>query len=112
MAGARQLVDETGASAIFAPVAIEFLCGATSAREIELYRAFLGEFKVIDEGRITPEDWENCRRYASRVPRDGKMRQFSDCLIDAIARRLGCEILTSDTGLGRHSRTNDPGFIQ
>ena len=90
-----------GTSAILTPVAIEFLCGARDASELDLYRAFLARLDVLDGGRINQEDWQKAEQFAAWIPRDGTPRDFADCLIAAIARRLSCEVLTSDIDLSR-----------
>ncbi len=83
-------------NAIVTPVVVEFVAGARKSRELELFRAFLACFDVIDRGQILPADWQAARRVAERIPRDGKPRQLGDCLIRAIARRLNYEIDTAD----------------
>jgi predicted nucleic acid-binding protein len=102
---ARDLAELAGTSAILTPVAIEFICGAKSSHELELYRAFLERFDVIDRGSVTEADWKMAARFAAWVPGDSKPRQLGDCLIAAIARRLGYELLTSDVDLNRRVRT-------
>ena len=81
---------------IVTPVAIEFLAGARNAHEIALFRSFLDQFQILDRGVISREDWVAARRIAERVPRDSKPRQLGDCLIRAVARRLGCDVWTND----------------
>ncbi len=93
---ARNLIRLSGTDRILTPVQIEFLCGVHSQRQYELSSAFLSEFTISDEGRISKADWDAASRYASRVPRDGSRRQLADCLIRAIADRLDCDVLTSD----------------
>lgn len=95
---ARQLIDLRDTDAIVTPTYIEFVAGVRDSGELALARAYLGEFRIIDQGRILPEDWGEARRLAERVPRDGKPRQLADCLIRAIARRLRHEVLTHDRG--------------
>lgn len=98
---ARKLIVLHGADAVVTPVLIEFAAGVTSRREAELTRAFLDEFRVVDAGRIPPEDWIEARRLAQRVPKDGKPRQLGDCLIAAIAKRLRFEVIRLDKGFPR-----------
>jgi predicted nucleic acid-binding protein len=102
---ARHLIELDGTPAILTPVVIEFLCGAMSPHELELSRAFLDQFDVIDRGEIRAEDWDLARRFAAWIPRDWKPRDFADCLIAAIARRLGYSLLSSDLDLRRRSGT-------
>jgi len=96
---ARALIGLDGTSAILTPVVIEFLCGARDGHELDLCRAFLDQFEVVDRGNVTSEDWHLAERLAARVPRDGSPRDFGDCLILAISRRLGYQIFTSDLRL-------------
>jgi predicted nucleic acid-binding protein len=88
----KQLIDLRGTKFIATPVFIEMVAGVQSAAELKLTLAYLKPFVSIDEGRILPEDWQNARDYAQRVPRDGKRRQLGDCLIRAIADRCRCEV--------------------
>jgi predicted nucleic acid-binding protein len=93
---ARELIQAYRADLILTPVYVEFVAGVTSARELALARAFLAEFTVADDQKITPADWRNAVRIAQRVPRDGQRRQLGDCLIAAIADRLGLNVITLD----------------
>ncbi|MEO6811174.1 MAG: PIN domain-containing protein [Isosphaeraceae bacterium] len=102
-AWARQLIEMDGTSATLTPVVIEFLCRVMSPHELELSRAFLDVFDVIDQGEIRAEDWALARRYAAWIPRDCKSRDFADCLIAAIAKRLDYSLLSSDRDLQRRS---------
>jgi predicted nucleic acid-binding protein len=92
-------LDKT--AAVLTPVVIEFLCGARDSHELALYRAFLDRLEVVDGGVIKQDDWEKAKQFAAWVPKDGKPRDFADCLIAAVARRLGYEVLTSDLALSR-----------
>jgi predicted nucleic acid-binding protein len=74
---AKELIDRFDAGAVVTPVCVEFLAGVTSSRELELARAYLSQFRVIDQARIPAQDWEEARRLAERVPRDGKPRQLA-----------------------------------
>lgn len=100
---ASRLISDDGTDAILTPVVIEFLCGTMNPHELELSRAYLEQFVVIDGGEILPEDWETAKRYAAWVPRDARPRDFVDCLLAAIARRLGYDPLTSDLDHQRRS---------
>lgn len=100
-ARARRFVRDMGTALNMTPVRIEFLCGATSARERVLLEAFLEQFEIADGGDVRPEAWREAERLAARVPRDGKPRQLGDCLIRAIASRLRLDVLTSDLGFPR-----------
>lgn len=93
---ARKLIRELDSNLILTPVAIEFICGQGSAHEVKLARAYLQAFEIADEGVISERDWQDARRIAERVPRDGLRRQLGDCLIRAICNRLHLEILTAE----------------
>lgn len=95
---ARELIELHGTDAIVSPVLIVFLCGTTSSYELELARAYLAAFQVIDQLRTPPEDWKEAQRLAQRVPRDGQRRQLGDCLIRAIANRLKHDVISHDQG--------------
>lgn len=108
VAWAKQLIPLDGTELLLTPVVLEFLCGTMSPHELRLSRAFLAEFKVADGGQILPEDWEQAKRFASWVPQETEPRDFGDCLLAAIARRLNLDPLTSDQEHRRRSRRN-PG---
>ena len=95
---ARELIDlHTGIDAILTPVYLEVVVGALSAQQLQLARAFLQAFRIVDEGKILAEDWVEARRIAERVPRKPYRRQLGDCLIRAIANRLRYEVIAIDT---------------
>ncbi len=114
---ARGLIDNKGTDAIVSPVVIEVLVGVRDAHDLALTEAFLGMFRVIDEGKVLAADWKEAARIAKRVvsydrevPRrlrkrdrqqrpKTKARDFGDCLITAIARRLKHEVDSGDEGL-------------
>jgi predicted nucleic acid-binding protein len=98
---ARNLIRIEETDAIVSPVALELTCGARDAHELRLTLAFLKEFRVADGGKVVPEDWEEARGLALRIPRDGRPRQLGDCLIRAIANRLRLRVKTFDTGMPR-----------
>jgi predicted nucleic acid-binding protein len=93
---ARKLIVSRKTGWIATPVAIEFLAGVRSSYELKLAQAYLGEFVLIDKGNIPKADWDETRRLAQRVPRDGKARHLGDCLLRAIAQRFGAEVDTAD----------------
>lgn len=118
----RKLIDDKGTKAIVLPVVVEILAGVRDSHELALTEAYLGTFLVIDEKKGTPPDcWEEAKRIAKRIPRypselprsKGKRarqqnlkaasRDFGDCLIIAIANKMGFEVLTDDKGLIRQS---------
>jgi predicted nucleic acid-binding protein len=98
---ALKLKKSRDAEFIVTPVYIEFIVGATTGARLTLMRTFLAEFKVLDGGTITNEDWVEARRFAERIPPDGKPRHMGDCLIKAIANRRNYEVLTSDARFAR-----------
>lgn len=100
-AWADELVDLEGTDAIVTPVRIEFICHANSRELLELYESFIDGFVVIDRGQIGPADWNAATRLARRVPRNGKPRQLGDCLIRAIATRLGYDVMTNEVDFPR-----------
>jgi predicted nucleic acid-binding protein len=100
-AWAAELVDLEGTDAIVTPVRIEFICHANSRDLLQLYEAFVDGFAVVDRGQIGPSDWENAARLARRVPRNGKPRQLGDCLIRAVATRLGYDVMTNEIDFPR-----------
>jgi predicted nucleic acid-binding protein len=100
-AWARELIELYETDAIVTPVFIEMIAGVTDRHELGPTRAFLEEFRRIDEGRILAPDWQEALRMAQRVPRDRRPRQLGDCLIRAIADRLKHEVVTYDKGFPR-----------
>jgi predicted nucleic acid-binding protein len=98
VAWAAKLIEIEGTNAILTPVYIEFVAGAISKRELNLYRAYLKPFECVDDRRITADDWREAIRLAQRVPRKAKPRQLGDCLIRAIANRLNYAVVTRDQG--------------
>lgn len=98
---AQRLIAVHDTDAIVTPVFVEFIAGVTNSVELELTRSFLKEFRVLDGGRITIDDWEETRRLAQRIPMSGKPRQLGDCLIAAIGKRLHYEVIRFDKGFPR-----------
>jgi hypothetical protein len=94
---ARELIELRQTNRIVAPVEIEMLAGVTFRYELQLTRAFLDMFVILDERRIPEQDWSEARRLAQRVPRDGQPRQLGDWLIRAIANRLRHDVDTFDS---------------
>jgi predicted nucleic acid-binding protein len=95
---ARELIALRRSDCIVTPVFLEMVCGTRSKHELDVTHAYLDQFKILDKGKVLPQDWEEARRIGERVPRDGKRRQLGDCLIRAIARRFGFDVDTSDRG--------------
>lgn len=98
---ARNLIRLLETDAIVTPVAIEFVCGVVDRHEMELSRAYLSVFDLVDRGEIKGPDWMLARQLAERIPREAARRDFGDCLIKAIALRLGYEVNTFDEGMPR-----------
>ena len=93
---AAQLIETRHSRLIATPVVVEFLAGVQSSHELDLARAYLEQFSVIDKGEIPRRDWDEARRLAQRVPPDGSPRQLGDCLLKAIAIRFRCDVDTRD----------------
>jgi predicted nucleic acid-binding protein len=87
-AHAEELIEVQGTKAILSPVLIEFLAGALSKNELNLYQAYLGPFEVLDRGEIPRQDWKEAERLAQWIKLDGRKRRLGDCLIQAIASRI------------------------
>jgi len=118
---ARRLIEIYDTKAIVSPVEIEVLAGVRDPHELKLTEVFLGQFEIIDQRHIPPQDWEQASRIAKRVlrydrdvsRRDRKrrrqanpkteLRQLGDCLITAIANRLHYEPITDDKGMKRQA---------
>jgi predicted nucleic acid-binding protein len=116
-----KLIEIYDTKAIVSPVEIEVLAGVRDPHELELTEFFLGQFEIIDQRHIPPQDWEEARRIAKRVlkyDRDvsrrhrkrrrqanpkTEPRQLGDCLITAIANRLHYEPITDDKGMERQA---------
>lgn len=111
---AMDMIKDLGSRGILTPVRIEFLCGAMSQKEVQLYEAFLGELEVVDQGHIIDDDWSKALQYARRVrdQRGGRQqrvarrdrvrpRKLGDCLIRAIADRLRYDVDTADLDMPR-----------
>ncbi|MEZ6233190.1 MAG: PIN domain-containing protein [Phycisphaerales bacterium] len=103
---AKQFLNTMGSGGILSPIRLEFLSGARTKQELRLYDAFLDQFEVLDlaakrQRGVRAEDWTEAERLVRRVPPDGKPRHLADCLIRAIANRLGVEVLTNDAGFPR-----------
>jgi len=95
---ARRLIETHDTNGIVTPILVEVVAGATSARELRLLKAFLEPFQCIDGQRILADDWREAIRLAQRIPRNGRPRDLSDCLIRAIADRLNHDVVTLDQG--------------
>ena len=95
-AHAEELIEVQGTRLIVSPVLIEFLAGAATSDALTLYQAFLAPFEVLDGGNIPRLDWEEAKRRAQWIKSDGRRRKLGDCLIQAIASRLNCDVITGD----------------
>jgi predicted nucleic acid-binding protein len=98
---ARRLIEIEDTNAIVTPVLLEYLCGVRDQLELGLARAYLKPFQSVDKGKTLVVDWREAQRLAERVPKTGRPRDFSDCLIKAIASRLNYQVRTFDTGMPR-----------
>jgi len=93
---AQDLIRSHATDLIVTPVYVEFIAGVRSSHELQLAEAYLAQFRVVDGGHIPNADWDEAKRLAARVPRDGKPRHLGDCLIRAIVHRLKCEVFAVD----------------
>src|SRR5258706_4241842 len=98
---ARRLIEVYNTNLIASPVRIEFLCGGQGRENLKLCLAYLHPFDVVDQGQIPRQDWQQAERFAKRIGRQGRPRKLGDCLLQAIAHRLNCEIITADSDFGR-----------
>jgi len=123
---AQELIDLHETNAIVSPVEIEVLAGVRDPQELALTEEFLSHFVVIDAQRIPPDDWHTAKRLAKHVVRydrdvprrdrrrareqnpKSEARDLGDCLITAIATRLGYEVDTEDKGLRRQAGRVNP----
>ena len=94
----RLLSRRTGTDAILSLSYLEFVGGAGSGEELRAYRAFLATLDVVDGWDVRPVDLEDARRRAERVPPSRQPRGAVDCLIRAVASRLGYAVRTRDRG--------------
>ena len=92
---AEELVELQGTNLIASPVLVEFLVGARTGEELELYLAYLEPFEVLDKGDIPRQDWQEAERLAKWI-RTNRPRKLGDCLIEAIANRHNGDIVTGD----------------
>lgn len=97
-AWAKTLIEIFSTDVIVTPVYLEFVAGTRSTAELGAARAYLAQFRILDQGKILDRDWVEARRLAERVPRDGKPRHLGDCLIKAIANRFRYEVFSTDQG--------------
>ena len=93
---AREAMDLYRSNVIVTAVYVEFIAGVRSSDELRLAERYLAQFKLLDDGESTKEDWEAAKRIAWRVPRSGKPRHLGDCLIRATAKRLRRDVYTLD----------------
>jgi predicted nucleic acid-binding protein len=98
---ARSLISSRNGNAIVSPVEVEFLCGVVNQHEIRLREAYLRTFKVVDDHKTIPQDWDEARRLAKHAGFHAEPRDLGDCLISAISDRLNLELVTGDKGLIR-----------
>lgn len=92
---AEELIEFEGTNLIVSPVLIEFLVGARTSGELDLYKAYLEPFRVLDKGEIPRQDWDEAKRLAQWI-RTGRERRLGDCLIAAIAKRFNGDIVSAD----------------
>lgn len=93
---AAEAIDLYRSDAIVSAVYVEFIAGVRSRDELRLAERYLAQFRILDDGQSTKEDWAETKRIARRVPRSGKPRHLGDCLIRATAKRLRRDVYTLD----------------
>ncbi len=81
------------------PIGLEFIGGTRDKDELRLSELFLGEFELLDEGKVLVGDWREAERFARRIKGEGRARDAVDCLILAICKRLNADLDTHDTGM-------------
>ena len=100
---AREWRKQNPVHAIVTPVKLEFLCGIRQKEQLEWADAFLGEFELIDGGKIKDKDWkialDLARDIRKKSREDVPKRDANDCLIRAICDRLHAEIISDDMGM-------------
>ena len=96
---AEELIEFQGTNLIVSPVLVEFLAGA-SRDDLEFRKAYLEPFVILDQGNIPLADWEEASRFAQWI-RIGRERKLGDCLIEAIAKRLKGDVVSSDRDFSR-----------
>jgi predicted nucleic acid-binding protein len=98
---ARTLIEDKQSDAIVSPVEVEFLCGVLNEHERRLRECYLRPFRVIDDHKTLPQDWQEAKRLAKHPGFRASPRDLGDCLITAISDRLKHEVITDDKGLVR-----------
>ncbi len=93
---ATEAIDLFRSNVIVTAVYVEFIAGVRSSDELKLAERYLAQFRILDDGESTEDDWEEVKRIARRVPRSGKPRHPGDCLIRATAKRLRRDVYTLD----------------
>ena len=94
---ALELIETYNTNLIGSPVRIEFLAGSNNPDELKLFLAYIEQFEVVDDRQIPRQDWVEAERLAKRIRRGGRRRKLGDCLLQAIALRLNCDIVTADS---------------
>ena len=98
-AAARAWLKLRPNDAILTPIQLEFIGGTRDKDELRLSELFLGEFELLDEGKVLVGDWQEAERFARRIKGEGRARDAVDCLILAICKRLNADLDTHDTGM-------------
>ena len=84
---------------VVTPDYLELIGGGRDRGEVRLTEYFLGQFPLLDDGTLLPQDWIEALRLARRVPFSGRSRGALDCLIRAVSNRLGLTVKTEDQGM-------------
>lgn len=95
----EELIEFQGSNLIVSPVLVEFLAGA-NREDLELRKAYLEPFEVLDKGNIPSADWDEAKRLAQWI-RLGRERKLGDCLIEAIANRHNGDVISNDRDFKR-----------
>ena len=98
---AKVLIADKETNAIVSPVEVEFLCGVLNQTETVLREGYLRAFRLIDDRKTLPADWEEARRVAKHPGFHAGPRDLGDCVIAAISERLHCAVISDDKGLSR-----------
>lgn len=100
---AQKLIEQHQTPYVCTPVLIEMYAGTVDSKDLALHKAYLAEFRAIDDQNIPPVVWREALRISKRINpnRSTKRRHFADCLIKAIADHFRYEVLTNDQEMRR-----------
>ena len=96
----RGLIADEGPLAVTEPVVMEVLAGARDARRERELRALLLRFELLAFDPVA--DFDQAARIYRRCRASGVTRRgLLDCMIAAVALRVGASILSADADLHR-----------